>query len=95
MTGFFVWARKKSRPRVRPMTAKSTKLQRLRKMPTLAAWSAFSCRFSPRDRETRAFMPTPVPPAMAIIRVCRGKARDTAFMASWLSMATNTLSTTL
>ena len=40
-------------------------------------------------------MPTPVPPPTAIIRFWRGKARDTAFRASWLMRATKMLSTTL
>ena len=33
-------------------------------MPVLAAWSAWSCFFSPRERESRAFMPTAVPPRL-------------------------------
>ena len=40
-------------------------------------------------------MPTPVPTATEIIRFCTGKARETAFRASSLSLATKTLSTTL
>ena len=39
--------------------------------------------------------PTPVPTPTEIIRFCTGNARDTAFSASSLSLATNTLSTTL
>ena len=64
-------------------------------MPVLAARSAMAWFFSPRDRESRALMPTAVPEPKAIIRFCRGKAMDTAFRASSLSCATNTLSTTL
>ena len=95
MTSFLVWARKKGRDKNNPMRANTAKLHRARKMPVLAAWSAISWRFSPKDRESSALMPTAVPPPTAIIRFCSGKARDTAFRASWLSWATNTLSTTL
>ena len=78
-----------------PIRANTTKLHRDRKMPVLAALSTISWFFSPRERESRALMPTAVPVPKAIIRFCRGKARDTAFRASSLSWATNTLSTTL
>ena len=40
-------------------------------------------------------MPTAVPAPTAIIRFCRGNARETAFRASSLSWATKMLSTTL
>ena len=43
-------------------------------MPMLAAASDLSNRFSPKERESRAFMPTPVPEPTAIIRLWRGKA---------------------
>ena len=95
MAWFLVCIRKNVREKKMPISANTTKLHRYKKMPVLAARSAISCFFSPRDRDSRAFMPTPVPLATAIISVCSGNARDTAFMASWLSLATKTLSTTL
>ena len=63
--------------------------------PFMAVRSTLSCSFCPRLRESRALIPTPVPTPTEIIRFCTGKARDTAFRASSLSLATNTLSTTL
>ena len=78
-----------------PIRAKTTKLHRDRKMPVLAARSAMAWFFSPRDRDSRALMPTAVPAPKAIIRFCRGKARDTALRASSLSWATKMLSTML
>ena len=61
----------------------------------LAARSARSCSLAPRDRESRAFIPTVVPAHTAIIRFCNGKARDTAVRAFSLSRETKTLSTML
>ena len=78
-----------------PIRAKTTKLHKARKIPVLAALSAMSCRFSPKERDSSALMPTAVPPPKAIIRFCRGKARETALRASSLSLATKILSTTL
>ena len=78
-----------------PSTQKTTKEHRARKMPVLAARSAFSCSLAPRDRESRAFMPTAVPAHTAIIRFCRGKARETAVRAFSLSRETKMLSTML
>ena len=40
--------------------------------------------FSPRFRESKALMPTPVPVATAIIRFCMGYARETAVNAASL-----------
>ena len=54
-----------------------------------------SCRFSPKDRDKRALMPTAVPAPTAIIRFWRGKAKLTALRAFSLMRETNTLSTTL
>ena len=64
-------------------------------MPTLATRSAVFWSLAPREREIRALMPTPVPPATAIIRVWRGKARETADRAFSLIWATKMLSTML
>ena len=47
-------------------------------MATLFACSNF---FSPKDLESRAFIPTPVPTPTAIIKFCTGKASDTAVRA--------------
>lgn len=61
----------------------------------LAVRSAFSKFFSPRDLESSAFIPTPVPAPTAIRSVCSGKAMETAVRAFSESMATKTLSTIL
>ena len=95
MGAMSVWAKKKGLASKKPQTPKMTALRRKTKMPVLAARSAWSWSFSPKERERRAFMPTPVPPPTAIIRFCRGKARETAFRASWLILATKMLSTML
>ena len=60
-----------------------------------AAASARSNFFSPRDLESKALIPTPVPAAKEIRAFCIGKARVTAVRASSESLATNILSTTL
>ena len=78
-----------------PMSANTTALHRDKKMPAPAARSAISCFFSPRERDSRALMPTAVPAPTAIIRLWSGKARLTAFKAFSLMRETNTLSTTL
>ena len=51
--------------------------------------------FSPKDFESNAFIPTPVPEPTAIIKFCSGKANDTAVKAFSLICDTNILSTTL
>ena len=77
------------------MRQNTAKEQKARKIPVLAAWSALSCSLAPRERESRAFIPTVVPAQTAIIRFCRGKARETAVRAFSLSRATKMLSTML
>ena len=73
---------------MRPSATKARQLNAARKMPFTAARLALSWFFSPRLRDSRALMPTPVPTLTAIIRFCTGKARETAFSASSLSWDT-------
>ena len=63
--------------------------------PLLAIKLARSWFLSPKERETSALIPTPVPVPMAIIRFCAGNARETAVKAFSLICATNILSTML
>ena len=88
MPGMSVWARKKVRGIVSPMTTNTRQLTTERKMPLPAASLAASKSFSPRLLDSRALTPTLVPTATAIIRFCMGKARLTALSASWLILAT-------
>ena len=71
------------------------KLTMERKIPFRAVSCAAFIFFSPRLRDSRAFTPTLVPTAMAIIRFCRGNASDTAVRAFSLICATKILSMTL
>ena len=74
---------------------KARLLKHARNRPLTAALSALSKFFSPRLRDSRALIPTPVPEATAIIRFCTGNARDTAARAFSPSRDTKILSTTL
>ena len=56
----------------------------IKKTPFTAVRFTFSRSPWPRLRASRALTPTAVPTLTAIIRFCTGKARDTAFSASWL-----------
>ena len=66
-----------------------------RKTPFTAVRFAFSKFFSPNDLDKIAFTPTPVPVAVAIIKLWIGKASDTAVKAFSLIFATKILSTIL
>ena len=90
-----VWLWINAAESVIPIRANIAKLQNERKIAVLAALSDLSNLFSPSDFESRAFTPTPVPEATAIIRFCRGNASVTAVRASSLSLATKMLSTIL
>ena len=81
--------------RATPSTAKTTQLMNARKIPFFADSSAVLKSFSPRLLDNTALTPTPVPTAIAIIRLCTGKTRETAVSAFSLICATKTLSTTL
>ena len=86
---------KKGRAHSRPAAVKTSRLSTARNTPFSAVRLARSNSRSPRDRESRAFTPTPVPTATEIIRFWKGKARDTADRAFSLIWETKMLSTTL
>ncbi|CAK7021290.1 MAG: hypothetical protein DELT_03306 [Desulfovibrio sp.] len=88
-------ASKNIREKKIPKAAKPIQLMMPRKIPAETPSLASSNFFSPRRRETREFMPTPVPTATAIMSICTGNASDTAAKAFSLYWPTNTLSTTL
>ena len=79
---FSVWKRKNGVASEKPRTAKTAAVQSVRKSPVPAARSTACMFFSPSERASSAFIPTPVPTANAMHSVCSGKASDTAFIAS-------------
>ncbi|MPM79687.1 hypothetical protein SDC9_126726 [bioreactor metagenome] len=77
------------------MITKMSQFKKDRKMLTLAVLLAVSNFFATKLFESKAFVPTPVPAATAIIKFCIGKAKDTEDNAFSLICATNALSTIL
>ena len=92
---FVVWKRKKGVASEKPSSIKTAAVQSVRKRPVPAARFTAVWFCSPSERASSAFMPTPVPTEKAMHSICSGKASETAFIASWLRRATNTLSTML
>ena len=78
-----------------PQITNTSELSSVSTRPVAAASSASLCRFAPRQRETSAFAPTPVPTATAICSICAEYASDAAVSASSLMRATKMLSTML
>ena len=71
-TGLAVWLAIKGFAAKIPSSTKMIKLKIVSRMPILAALSARSNCFSPKDLDSSAFMPTPVPEPTAIIIICSG-----------------------
>ena len=85
---FRVWVLINGFAAKRPTRKNTRKFRKVRNRPVFAAASDRSNFLSPRERDSSALMPTPVPDPRAIIRFCRGKAMETAVRASSLNRAT-------